>query len=150
MTAPAPEYSVHIYEMMARLGIAPTACNSAQLSMRYATAIRQCETCRFQKECQEWLDHAPAAISFAPWFCIIADTLFEMQCDQPGPRRLITESANIADLERLEEEIEEALIDQISKSGDDSTIVDLERRKLHLRNEIELLRHEPVGSKPAN
>jgi hypothetical protein len=45
--------------------------------------------------------------------------------------------AHIADFERLEEEIDEALI---QKSTDDPMIVDLKRRKSHLRNEIELLR----------
>ncbi|HYA05580.1 MAG TPA: DUF6455 family protein [Xanthobacteraceae bacterium] len=143
MTAQA--LSPHIYEMMARLGIDLGAVDSLRSDLRYATAIRRCETCRFKTECQEWLDQAPLAVSFAPWFCINADILFELQCDQPGPRRMITESANIADLERLEGEIEEALIDQISKSADDSTIVGLRRRKLHLKNKIEWLRHRGVA-----
>jgi hypothetical protein len=47
--------------------------------------------------------------------------------------------AHIADLVRLEVEINEALI---QKSTDDPIFVDLKRRKLHLRDEIELLRHE--------
>src|SRR5215470_9473220 len=66
MTARVPEYSTHIYEMMARLGIEPGAGVLPQLSLRYATAVRRCENCRFKKACQDWLDYAPAMINFAP------------------------------------------------------------------------------------
>src|SRR6516164_5935595 len=38
MTASLPEYSTHIYEMMARLGLEPGAGVLPQLSLRYATA----------------------------------------------------------------------------------------------------------------
>jgi hypothetical protein len=51
--------------------------------------------------------------------------------------------AHIADLERLEDEIDEILI---CKSTDDSSIVDLKRRRLHLRDEIEWLRQEAVAN----
>jgi hypothetical protein len=50
--------------------------------------------------------------------------------------------ASIADLKRLEAEIEEALISHIAKPADDSIIADLERRKLHLTCEIERLRRQ--------
>ena len=56
---------------------------------------------------------------------------------------IMAKPAHIADFERLEEEIDEALI---QKSTDDPMIVDLKRRKSHLRNEIELLRHAPTAS----
>jgi hypothetical protein len=50
--------------------------------------------------------------------------------------------ANIADLERPEADIEEALISHIDKPADDSIIADLEHRKLHLICEIERLRRQ--------
>ena len=55
---------------------------------------------------------------------------------------IVEKPASIADLERLEADIEEALITQIDKSADDSIIADLERRKLHLICEIERLRRQ--------
>jgi uncharacterized protein DUF6455 len=88
MTAPVPEYSTHIYQMMARLGIDPGAGVLPQLSLRYATALRRCENCRSKKDCQDWLDYAPAMINFAPDFCMNADILFELQYDQPWSRRI--------------------------------------------------------------
>jgi hypothetical protein len=88
MTAPATEYSTHIYEMMARLGIEPGAGVLPQLSLRYATALRRCENCRSKKACQDWLDYAPAMVNFAPDFCMNADILFELQYDQPWSRRV--------------------------------------------------------------
>ena len=45
---------------------------------------------------------------------------------------IVEKPASIADLERLEADIEEALISHIDKPADDSIIADLERRKLHL------------------
>jgi len=77
-----------VYEMMARLGIDPNAGDSPRLSLRYATALQRCETCRSRKACQDWLDYAPTMVNFAPGFCMNADVLFELQCDQPGPRRV--------------------------------------------------------------
>jgi hypothetical protein len=53
---------------------------------------------------------------------------------------IVQKPANIADLERLEADIEEALISHIDKPDDDSIIADLERRKLDLIREIERLR----------
>lgn len=88
MKAPVPEYSTHIYEMMARLGIEPAAGVLPQLSLRYATALRLCEACRSKKACRDWLDYAPAMLNFAPEFCANADILFDLQCDQAGPRRI--------------------------------------------------------------
>jgi Family of unknown function (DUF6455) len=86
MTAPAAECSVHIYEMMARLGIDPGAGVLPRLSLRYATALQRCENCRSKKACQDWFDYAPAMVNFAPDFCMSADILFELQFDQAGPR----------------------------------------------------------------
>ena len=62
---------MHIYEMMARLGIEPAAGVLPQLSLRYATALRQ-------------LDYAPAMVNFAPDFCRNADILFDLQFDEIG------------------------------------------------------------------
>ena len=86
MTARAHEYSVHIYEMMARLGIDPSAGVLPRLSLRYATALQRCENCRSKKICQDWLDCAPAMVNFPPDFCMDADILFDLQCDQAGSR----------------------------------------------------------------
>ena len=87
MTASLPEYSTHIYEMMARLGLEPGAGVLPHLSLRYATAVHRCENCRSKKACQDWLDYAPAMVNFAPGFCMNADILFDLQYDQAGPRR---------------------------------------------------------------
>jgi Family of unknown function (DUF6455) len=86
MREPVLEYSMQVYEMMGRLGIEPGAGVLPQLSLRYATAVRRCENCRSKKACRDWLDYAPAMINFAPDFCSDADVLFELQCDQVGPR----------------------------------------------------------------
>ncbi len=88
MTAQHPEYSMHVYEMMARLGIEPGGGALPRLSIRYATALRRCEKCRSKTSCRDWLDCAPAMMNFAPDFCVNADILFELQYDQPGPRRV--------------------------------------------------------------
>ena len=84
MRAQEPEYSMYIYEMMARLGIEPGAGVLPRLSLRYATAIHRCEDCQSKKACQDWLDYAPAMVNFAPDFCANADTLFDLQYDQTG------------------------------------------------------------------
>lgn len=75
-----------IHEMMTRLGIEPGGGVLPALSLRYATAFRRCDSCVAKKACQKWLDHRPADLSLAPRFCVNADILFELQCDEPGPR----------------------------------------------------------------
>jgi hypothetical protein len=87
MRAPAADYSMEIYEMMARLGIEPGAGALPQLSLRYATALSRCEDCQCKQACRDWLDYAPAMVNFAPDFCRNADILFDLQYDQAGPRR---------------------------------------------------------------
>jgi len=82
------EYSTHIYQMMSRLGVDPAGGITPRLGLRYATALHRCGGCGFKKACQDWLDLAPALVNFAPDFCLNADILFELQCDQAGPRRL--------------------------------------------------------------
>ena len=145
MTVQADVHPLHIHEMMARLGIGPDAVVSPRSGLRYQTALHRCETCSAEKECKKWLDRAPAAITSAPWFCLNADIFLELQYDQRRPRRLEKEPAGIADLEHLEEEIDEALINLIDKSGDDLPIEDLRRRKLNLKDKIEWLRHVAIG-----
>ena len=88
MKTSVPEYSTHIYEMLARLGVEPAAGILPQLSLRYATALRLCETCRSKKACRDWLDYAPAMLNFPPDFCMNADILFDLQSEQAGPRRI--------------------------------------------------------------
>jgi hypothetical protein len=75
---------MYIDEMMERLGIAG---DELRLSSQHATTLRRCEACRSKKACQDWLDYAPAMVNFAPGFCPNAEVLFELQSDQPGPRR---------------------------------------------------------------
>ena len=58
----------------------------------------------------------------------------------------MTRPATIADLVRLEGEIDEALLDLFNKPGDDKMLADLKRRKLHLHDEIECLLHEIDGA----
>ena len=82
------QHPVPIYGMMARLGIDPHAGVLPRLSLRYATAFRRCHACQSKKACQDWLDYAPAMVNFAPSFCMNADILFELQYNQPEPRRI--------------------------------------------------------------
>ena len=84
MRAPVADYSVEIYEMMARLGIEPGDGALPQFSLRYATALSRCGNCQCKKACRDWLDYAPAMVNFAPDFCRNADILFELQFDQVG------------------------------------------------------------------
>ncbi len=56
--------------------------------------------------------------------------------------------ANIADLVRLEDEIDEALLNLLNKPGDERTIADLKRCRAHLRDEIEGRLHQAEGGKP--
>ncbi len=83
---PRCENSVLLHEMMASLGIDFGPGVLARLELRYPTAFRRCQACVAKDACLQWLDHG-AAPSLAPRFCVNADILFELQCDQPGPRR---------------------------------------------------------------
>ena len=56
--------------------------------------------------------------------------------------------ANIADLVRLEDEIDEALLNLLNKPADERTIDELRRCRTHLRDEIEGLLHRDEGGKP--
>lgn len=60
----------------------------------------------------------------------------------------MTNPANIADLVRLEDEIDEALLNLLNKPGDERTIADLKRCRAHLRDEIEGLLHDAEDGKP--
>jgi Family of unknown function (DUF6455) len=88
LVAAIDHHCLHIYQMMARLGIEPGAGVLPSLSLPYATALRRCEACPAKEACQHWLDHSSAAVNFAPSFCMNADILFELKCDEPGPRRI--------------------------------------------------------------
>jgi hypothetical protein len=87
MAASVGKHPVYIHEMMERLGIGPEAAVLPGSSLQYATALRRCKLCQFKTSCRDWLDYAPAMVNFAPDFCLNADILFELQYDQPGPRR---------------------------------------------------------------
>jgi len=56
----------------------------------------------------------------------------------------MTKPSYLADFERLEEEINEALL-QCPPDG--QMFAELRRRQLHLKEEIERLLHEPVENK---
>ena len=57
--------------------------------------------------------------------------------------------ADISDLERLEDEIDEALIDLINKPTDNRTaIADLRRCQTHLKDKIDWLRHGAADKVP--
>ena len=96
MTVPVDQHPVHIHEMMARLGIGPETAVLPGLSLRYATAVRRCKLCRSKTACRDWLDYAPALVNFAPGFCVNAEILFELQYDQPGPRRIDSDVKSLA------------------------------------------------------
>jgi hypothetical protein len=145
-------HPTYIREMMERLGIEPAGGVVPRLSLNYATAFHRCEACPSKQACREWLDNTPRSVAFAPRFCPNADILFELEANQPslnrtrshiGSDNMNKNHAHFADLERLEDEIDEVLLHE---STDDLMIVDLKRRKLHLRNEIEWLHHKAVGS----
>jgi len=69
MAVPHPAYSLYVHDMMARLGIEPGGAAVPRMGMRYATAVRRCETCRCKNSCRDWLDCAPPLVNFAPGFC---------------------------------------------------------------------------------
>ncbi len=91
-TTATHERSVYLNEMMASLGIGFGIELGAEalprLNLRYPTAFHRCEACPSKTACREWLDRASGSASFAPRFCGNADILFELQCDQPGARRV--------------------------------------------------------------
>ena len=61
---------------------------------------------------------------------------------RPTMEEIVEKPASIADLERLEGDIEETLISHIDRPADDPIIADLERRKFHLICEIERLHRQ--------
>ena len=85
MPATAPESrTIYISAMMERLGIEPGGGIVPQLSLRYATALRRCQSCPSTRACREWLEQAPLRARLPPRFCPNSDILFELQFDQPG------------------------------------------------------------------
>src|SRR5215470_6785621 len=67
--------SLHLCEMMARLGIELSAEALPRLALRYPTARRRCEACQSKEACGEWLAGVPTTASLAPGFCGNADIL---------------------------------------------------------------------------
>lgn len=86
MSGPLPcdPRETHIWDMMIRLGIEPSASVLASLGLRYSAAFHLCGGCTCKAACREWLARAPAEVNFPPRFCPGADILFELQFDQPG------------------------------------------------------------------
>jgi hypothetical protein len=139
---------IYICEMMERLGIEPAGGVVPRLGLIYSTAFHRCEACPSKQACRDWLDSMAGPVEFAPRFCPNDDVLFELQVDQPSPNRvcsymeptnILRKPASIADLERLEDEIDEALL---QKASDDVLIEDLKRRRTHLKHQIESLRYQ--------
>jgi hypothetical protein len=57
----------------------------------------------------------------------------------------MTKPAHVADLERLEDEIDEALLH--CPNDDSQMFVELRRRQSHLKEQIERFRHEVLGNR---
>jgi hypothetical protein len=153
MAVPVPNrcHPLYLIELMERLGIEPSEGVIARLSLSYATAVRRCEACPSKQECRDWLDSAPQSVPFAPRFCPNNDILFELQVDRPSlnrapslrvPEKAVEPHAHIADLERLEGEIDEVLLCQ---SIDGAVSAELKRRRLHLLDEIACLRQHAAA-----
>jgi hypothetical protein len=70
---------VYVFKMMERMGIEPGGGVVPRLSLLYATASDRCESCHSKRVCRDWLDCAPASVSFAPPFCANSDILCELQ-----------------------------------------------------------------------
>jgi len=81
MAAPQA-FPAHIFEMMTRLGIDPRGVHWPELRALCASAIKQCEQCRVKSACEVWLDEAPTLLKSPPWFCLNAEILSDLQCDQ--------------------------------------------------------------------
>ena len=137
---------LYLIELMERLGIDPGEGIIARLSLSYDTAVRRCEACPTKQKCRDWLDSAPKSVSFAPRFCPNNDILFELQIDRPSinrapsprvPEEAAEPHAHIADLERLEDEIDNVLL---CRAIDDAVSAELKRRRSRLRDEIASLR----------
>jgi hypothetical protein len=155
LTAREP-HPTYIREMMERLGIEPSGGVVPRLALSYATAFHRCEACKSKQACRDWLDSLPGSAEFAPRFCSNADILFELQVNQPSldrtrsyvePGYILKKPADIGDLERLEDEINETLL---QKANDDVLIADLKRRRSHLRDEIDLLRYKAFAKRRPN
>jgi len=159
MAAPATaeRHITHICEMMQRLGIEPGGGVIPHLALSYATAFRRCKMCGTREACRKWLDCTSASNGLAPRFCPNADIFFELRLEAPasgcevahGLAATTGKPADISDLERLEDEIDQALIDLINKPADNKTTIDdLRRRQTHLRGEIDGLRHGAAEKVP--
>jgi len=141
MAAPAlaTRQPIYMVELMERLGIDPGEGVVPRLGLSYVTALRRCEACPSKQACREWLDGMPQAVSFAPAFCPNADIMFELQVDRPPLRRATERHASLADLERLEYEVDEALL---CHEDDETFSAELKRQRLHLRDELAHVRCE--------
>jgi hypothetical protein len=149
-------HPTYICKMMERLGIEPGGAVVPRLGLTYTTAFHRCEACNSKQACRDWLDRMPGSVEFAPRFCSNADILFELQVNQPSPNRarshiepeyVLKKPADIGDLERLEDEINETLL---QKANDDLLIADLKRRRAHLRVQIDLLRYKAFANRRPN
>ena len=141
MAAPALPIRQPIYmvELMERLGIEPGEGVVPRLGLSYATAFRRCQACPSKQACRDWLDSQPQSVPFAPSFCPNADIMFELQVNRPPNHRAPEKHASLADLERLEDEIDDALL---CHDDDAAACAELKRQRLHVRGELACLRRE--------
>ena len=151
-SAASNDQPIYISEMMQRLGLDPGGGVVPRFGLSYATARHCCEACVTKRDCRQWLDRMPSSVPFAPRFCPCADVLFELQVNELRPHQAPPTIENepttgthayAGDLDRLEEEIEELLL---QKPVDDPAVADLKHRKLRLQTEIEALRRQSTRS----
>jgi hypothetical protein len=115
---------------------------------------RLCTTCGAKKRCEHELADGTAGDHFRE-FCPNAFTLDALlegsilgvnnRAQSHAWSTIMTKSARIADLERLEDDIDEALLH--CPNDDSQMFVELRRRQSHLKEEIERLRHEVLGDR---
>ena len=80
-SATRDDQSIHILEMMERLGIEAGDGAVARLDLSYTAAFDRCGNCACKSECRIWIDQAPASPLLAPRFCPNADVFFELKFD---------------------------------------------------------------------
>jgi hypothetical protein len=76
---PTKDRPVYVSKMMERIGIEAGGGVVPSLGLLHATASHRCESCLWTRACRDWLDHAPATMSFASPFFRNNDILSELQ-----------------------------------------------------------------------
>ena len=77
-------------------------------------------------------------------FCNASALLFE-KYDAWSSKRIVARPEHITHLERRQKALEKEIATALSNTpSDDMMVIDLKRRMLHLRDELERLRHQTV------